>query len=248
MSDLRTILEQNILPFVEKPLRYMGNELNIVRKDLSRITLHGVFCFPDLYDIGMSHLGLQILYHIVNSEPSWALSRCFHPWTDMEAKMRELGVPLYSLEYLAPVREADWVGFTLQYELHATNLLNMLDLAGIPLYQRERGPADPLVIAGGPCSANPEPLADFIDAFVIGDGEEAVVDLCRVMEKSKRAKVGREETLAALAAVTGVYVPSLFPTGKSGTFITPDRRGAPPVRAGSEPCPGPGFARPLSGG
>jgi radical SAM family uncharacterized protein/radical SAM-linked protein len=235
MSDLRTVLDSDVLPFVEKPLRYTGNELNIVRKDLSRVALHGVFCFPDLYDIGMSHLGLQIIYSIVNNQPSWALSRCFHPWTDMEAKMRELHIPLYSLEYLTPVREADWIGFTVQYELHATNILNMLDLAGIPLLSRERGPADPLIIAGGPCTGNPEPLADFIDAFVIGDGEDAVVELCRVMEEKKRAKAGREETLSSLAAMRGVYVPSRYQVKKSGMFMVPDRGTEPPVRAAKVP-------------
>jgi radical SAM superfamily enzyme YgiQ (UPF0313 family) len=155
MGDLKTILERDVLPFVEKPLRYTGNELNAVRKDLAGVTLHGVFCFPDLYDIGMSHLGLQILYHIVNKQPSWALSRCFHPWADMEARMRELRIPLYSLEYFSPIRSADWIGFSVQYELHATNILNMLDLAGIPVYSRDRGPNDPVVIAGGPCMGNP---------------------------------------------------------------------------------------------
>lgn len=234
-EDLNAVLERDVLPFVEKPLRYAGDELNVVRKDLSKVVLHGVFCFPDLYEIGMSHLGLQIIYSIVNREPSWALSRCFHPWIDMEAKMRELRIPLYSLEYRTPLREADWVGFTVQYELHATNILNMLDLAGIPLLRRGRSREDPLVIAGGPCMGNPEPLADFIDAFVVGDGEEAVVDICRIMEEKKKAKTGREETLASLAAVRGVYVPALYQAVKHGMFLVPDRRGTPPVRAAKVP-------------
>jgi len=235
MADIKAILERDVLPFVEKPLRYTGNELNIVRKDLSRVKLHGVFCFPDLYDIGMSHLGLQILYHIVNREPSWALSRCFHPWVDMEAKMRELHIPLYSLEYGTPIRDADWVGFSVQYELHATNLLNMLDLAGIPLYQRERGAHDPIVIAGGPCMGNPEPLADFVDAFAVGDGEETIIALCRAMEQKKIAKAGRDETLRALAGIRGVYVPSLYPVKKRGMFFIPERGDEPPVRAAKVP-------------
>jgi radical SAM family uncharacterized protein/radical SAM-linked protein len=231
MTDIKSILERDVLPFVEKPLRYVGSELNVVRKELAGVTLHGVFCFPDLYDIGMSHLGLQILYHIVNKEPSWALSRSFHPWADMEARMRELHLPLYSLEYLSPVRDADWIGFSVQYELHATNILNMLDLAGIPLYQRERTAGDPLVIAGGPCMGNPEPLADFFDACVVGDGEEAVVSLCRVMEKGKKTGADRKETLGALAGIKGVYVPSLYKTKKQGVFVVPDMGGAPPVEA-----------------
>ena len=149
----------------------------------------------------------------------------------MEAKMRELRIPLYSLEYTTPVRDADWIGFSVQYELHGTNLLNMLDLAGIPLVQRERGPDNPLVIAGGPCMGNPEPFADFVDACVIGDGEETVVSLCRVMEQKKQVHAGRDETLAALANINGVYVPSLFTVKKRGMFFVPDRGEAPPVRA-----------------
>ena len=143
MTTLKTLLEQSFLPFVEKPLRYVGSELNVVRKDLATVALHGVLCFPDLYDIGMSHLGLQILYNIVNKEPSWALSRCFHPWGDAEALLRQLNLPLYSLEYFSPIGEADWIGFSVQYELHYTNMINMLDLAGVSVWQRDRRECDP---------------------------------------------------------------------------------------------------------
>jgi radical SAM family uncharacterized protein/radical SAM-linked protein len=235
MRDFRAVLDRDVLPFVEKPLRYTGNELNCVRKDLTRVALHGVFCFPDLYEIGMSHLGLQIIYSIVNKEPSWALSRCFHPWTDMEAKMRQFRIPLYSLEYLTPLRKADWIGFSVQYELHATNILNMLDLAGIPLMSRERGRLDPLVIAGGPCMGNPEPFAFFFDAVVIGDGEETVVEVCRLLEERKRIKADRGDTLRALAAVRGVYVPSQYRVRKSFMFTVPERVPGIPVRASKVP-------------
>ena len=153
MTAIKNVLDRDFLPFVEKPLRYVGAELNIVTKDLSAVKLRGVLCFPDLYDIGMSHLGLQILYHIINEHPSWAASRCFHPWTDAKDRMRALGIPLYCLEYFSPIREADWLGFSIQYELHCTNMLNMLDLAGLRVYRRDRGEVDPIVIAGGPAWA-----------------------------------------------------------------------------------------------
>ncbi len=233
MTLLKTILDRDFLPFVEKPLRYVGAELNVIVKDLSTVNLRGVLCFPDLYDIGMSHLGLQILYHIVNRNPSWAASRCFHPWTDAEERMRALGIPLYCLEYLAPLREADWLGFSIQYELHCTNMLNMLDLAGLKVYSRDRGEGDPIVIAGGPCMGNPEPIADFVDACVIGDGEEAIVSICKVLEDDKRdgQRRPRAETLAALAAVRGVYVPSLYKTTVQGGFIVPEAGDYPVVKA-----------------
>ena len=226
--QIQDLLDRNVLPFVEKPLRYVGSELNSVRKDLSGIALHGVFCFPDLYDIGMSHLGLQILYHIVNREPSWALSRAFHPWADAEALLRELKIPLYSLEYYSPVKDADWVGFSVQYELHYTNIVNMLDLAGIPVFQRDREETHPIIVAGGPCMGNPEPIADFFDAFVIGDGEEAIVELCTVLAKEKKARSTRAGKLAALAAIKGVYVPSLYPAEKQGLFMAPVLGGKAP--------------------
>lgn len=229
MTELKQLLERNFFPFVEKPLRYAGGELNMVKKDLSKVRLHGVFCFPDLYDIGMSHLGLQIIYHIVNREDGWALSRCFQPWGDAEALMRRLGIPLFTLEYYSPLAEADWLGFTMQYELHSTNLVAMLDLAGVPILQRERTERDPVVIAGGPCLANPEPFADIFDACVIGDGEEAVVEVCRSLERAKAAGQGRREKLRSLAGIDGVYVPSLHPAAQSGTFMVPSS--GPVVRA-----------------
>ncbi|MFW5813479.1 MAG: TIGR03960 family B12-binding radical SAM protein [Fibrobacterota bacterium] len=220
MSNISRRVQTEFLPFVEKPLRYTGSELNVVRKDLSRVSVHGVLCFPDLYDIGMSHHGLQILYHIVNSNPSWALSRCFHPWTDAEEIMRSRNLPLFGLEYFSPVKEADWIGFSVQYELQFSNLINMLDLSGLAVYSRDRGEDSPLVVAGGPCMVNPEPLASFVDAFLVGDGEEAVKQLCGVLGKNRGA--GRSRILEQVAAIPGFYVPSLYKVSQKGRFSVPE--------------------------
>src|SRR5690242_11222997 len=146
-----------LLPLVEKPGRYVGLERNVTRKDLTRASVTLALAFPDTYEIGMSHTGLKILYEIVNRRPDFACERVYAPWTDLEAKMRERGLPLFSTESLAPVRDFDVVGFSLQAELNYSNILNMLDLAGIPVWQRERTGADAIVLGGGPCTANPEP-------------------------------------------------------------------------------------------
>jgi len=194
MEKLSDIIERKFLPFVEKPLRYTGAELNIIRKNPDAIDLHGVLCFPDLYDIGMSHFGLQILYHIVNKRERWALSRCFTPWSDAEKRMRDLKIPLYTLEYYSPVKDADWVGFSVQYELQFTNLVNMLDLAGIHVFCNEREEHEPIIFAGGPCVSNPEPLTPFVDAFALGDGEQTIVSICTVLENAKKKKVYPEKS------------------------------------------------------
>jgi len=228
MTNLSELIQKKFLPFVEKPLRYSGGELNIVRKNIDEVAVHGCCCFPDLYDIGMSSHGLQILYHIVNSNDRWALSRCFAPWADAEKVMREAGLPLFTLEYFTPVREADWIGFSVQYELQYTNIVNMIDLAGLDVLSRQRNDGDPLIIAGGPCAGNPEPLAPFIDAFLVGDGEEAVVDFCSVMEKFKGA--GRAKILEEVANIHGFYVPSRYKYINSGIFTVPDLDGREPVK------------------
>jgi len=228
MTDLSEIIQKKFLPFVEKPLRYSGGELNIVRKNIDEVVVHGCCCFPDLYDIGMSHHGLQILYHVVNDNSKWAMSRCFSPWADAEKVMREAGLPLFTLEYFTPVREADWIGFSVQYELQYTNLVNMIDLVGLNVLSRERKDCDPPIIAGGPCVGNPEPLTPFIDAFLIGDGEEAVVDFCSVMEKFKGA--GRAKILEEVARISGFYVPSKYNYSNSGIFTVPDLEGGEPVK------------------
>ncbi len=221
MEKLSDIIERKFLPFVEKPLRYTGAELNMIRKTPDAVDLHGVLCFPDLYDIGMSHFGLQILYHIVNKRERWALSRCFNPWNDAEKLMRDLNIPLYTLEYCSPVKEADWIGFSVQYELQFTNLVNMLDLAGIHVFSKEREEHEPLIIAGGPCVANPEPLASFVDVFALGDGEQTIVNICTVLENAKKEGLPRQKKIELLSEIPGVYVPSLVKTQKAGNYIVP---------------------------
>ncbi len=229
-SPLRQILETEFLPFVQKPMQYAGGEMNSIRKDPAGVSLHGVLCFPETYEIGMSHYGGQILYHIVNRHPSWALSRCYHPWTDAEQLMRARGIPLFSLEYMTPVRDADWIGFSVNYELQYANLVNMLDLAGLPPYSRDRTQGFPLVVTGGSVMGNPEPLADFVDACVVGDGEEAVVSICGILEKAKRGAWSKTEALAELAKIRCLYVPAFHPATPSGMFLVPDISGGP-VRA-----------------
>jgi len=195
-----------ILPSVAKPARYWGGELNSVRKQHNEVSVTVALAFPDIYDVGMSNLGLRILYHVLNSRPEFAAERVFAPAPDMEARMREVGIPLYSLESRTPLRDFDIVGFSLAYELTFTTVLNMLDLAGIPLLSSERGDADPIVIAGGHCAANPEPMADFIDAFAIGDGEDVVLDIADAYAATKGS---RQAVLERLAKIEGVYVPSV---------------------------------------
>jgi len=229
MTNLSDDIQKKFLPFVEKPLRYTGGELNAVRKNLDSVAVHGCCCFPDLYDIGMSHHGMQILYHIVNSNDNWAMSRCFAPWIDAEKVMRDAELPLFTLEYFSPVKEADWIGFSIQYELQYTNLVNMIDLAGLAVLSSDRNDNDPVVIAGGPCTNNPEPLAQFVDAFLIGDGEEAVVDFCAVIEKFKGA--GRAKILDEVARIPGFYVPSKYSYTKRGMFAVPELPGGnKPIR------------------
>lgn len=200
---------KKILPYVEKPARYIGGEINSIFKDSNEISVRIALAFPDLYEIGSSYMGFQILYEIINDIP-WAQGeRVFAPWPDMEAQLREKNIPLYGLESKKSLAEFDLVGFTLQYELGYTNLLNMLDLAGIPLYASERKNL-PLVIAGGPGALSPEPLADFIDAFVLGEGEELLPELLTVVAKGKKQGLGRQEILKMLGSLAGIYVPEQF--------------------------------------
>lgn len=203
------LLDQ-VLPLVQKPARYTGGEWNIIRKDWDKVDIKVAFAFPDVYEVGMSHLGLQILYHIVNSRADALMERVFAPWLDMEEKMREHKLPLFTLESYRPVRDFDVVAFTLQYEMCYSNVLNMLDLAGIPIKFDLRGEEHPLVIAGGPCAFNPEPLADFIDLFVIGEGEEAIGDFLDFLRAAKNQNLAKKDLLREAARVPGVYVPSLY--------------------------------------
>src|SRR3954469_872661 len=174
---LNTALKETVARLVSRvqtPAQYLGGELHAVVKDHRQVRGKLCLAFPDAYTLGMSHHGLQVLYTLMNNDPQWACERAFTPWTDFEAVLRRERLPLVSLETFTPLREFDLVGFSLQYELTYTNLLQMLDLGGIPLLAAERTNSDPIVLAGGPCAFNPEPLADFLDAVLLGDGEEAV--------------------------------------------------------------------------
>lgn len=207
--EIETRLER-ILPTVEKPGRYTGGELNQVIKEWDAVQTHIALIFPDLYDLGMSNLGLAILYDQLNQRTDVLAERAFCPWTDMEAALRAHGIPLYSLETKHPLADFDILGFSLPYETLYTNTLNALDLAGIPLFSQERTSRHPLVIAGGHATFNPEPMHAFIDAFVIGEGEEVIHEIVKVHQEWKVASMSREELLLGLAQIEGVYVPSLY--------------------------------------
>ncbi|RWX45185.1 hypothetical protein H206_01359 [Candidatus Electrothrix aarhusensis] len=200
----------SILPLVKKPGRYIGGELNSVHPDYSQIDLSFALVFPDLYEIGMSHQGLQILYHIINRQPGLAAERCYAPDVDMEEQLRRNDLPLFSLESRRPLAEFDVIGFTLPYELCYTNILTVLDLAGLPLRAEDRGDKFPLVIGGGACSMNPEPVADFFDLIALGDGEELILDIIAALRAAREKGLSRAKTLERCAEIQGVYVPSLF--------------------------------------
>ena len=197
---------------VEKPARYTGGEVGATVKDWASAEARVCLAFPDVYDIGMSHLGFKILYKILNDDPRTLAERCYCPWVDMEAELRARGLPLVAIESARPLRDFDVVGFSLQFELTYSNILTMLDLGGIPLRTRDRGEGDPLVIAGGPTATHPEPLAAFIDAFVIGDGEEKATEVALLWTRLRNEGVPRAERLLALARLGAVYVPSLYAT------------------------------------
>lgn len=195
-----------LLKKVEKPARYIGGEVNSVRKDPEKVSVRMGFAFPDTYEIGMSYMGLQILYNILNKNEDIYCERVFAPAPDMEQLMRENNRQLFTLETFTPVKELDILGFTLQYELSYTNVLNMLELGGIHLRSCDRGQEDPVIIAGGPCAYNPEPLADFIDAFLIGDGEELLENVCA----AKKSCSSRDEFLRKISSFDGVYIPAFY--------------------------------------
>jgi len=200
---------ERVLTKVQKPARYTGGEYNQVLKNIDDISVRVAFCFPDTYEIGMSNLGLRILYGVLNNIDDVWCERVFAPWADMEAEMRENGIPLYGLESYDAIRDFDIIAFTIGYELSYTNVLNMLDLAGIPRRSAERGEAYPLVIAGGTCCYNPEPMSAFIDLFVIGEGEEVVVELV----ETYRASASKTAFLNDASSISGVYVPALHNDG-----------------------------------
>lgn len=199
-----------MLEKVQKAPRYTGGEMNTSIKPWDAADVHFAFCFPDTYEVAMSHLGMKILYAVINAQP-WSLcERVCMPWTDMMALMQEENVPLFSLESRRALHEFDVIGFTLQYEMSYSNILAMLRLGGVALLREDRGQDDPIVVAGGPCAFNPEPLADFIDAFMVGDGEEQIVELNQVIREWKASGLPREDCLKRLAGVRGVYVPALY--------------------------------------
>ena len=207
----RLALPDEILLSVEKPERSIGGEVNSVIKDKTAVDIRFAFCFPDVYEIGMSHIGIQILYGLFNSYPDVWCERVYSPWTDLDQILRDKKIPLFTLESQEPVRNFDFLGFTLQYEMCYTNVLQVLDLSGIPLYARDRTDADPLVIGGGPCTYNPEPVADFFDLFYIGEGETQYRALFDLYTSCKKSGLSRDEILAAMARqIPGVYVPSLY--------------------------------------
>ncbi|MEL7591465.1 MAG: TIGR03960 family B12-binding radical SAM protein [Anaerolineaceae bacterium] len=214
----------SLLPFVQKPGRYVGGEYNQVKKDWDSVKTHVALVFPDIYDLGLPNLGVMILYEELNKRADALCERAYLPWLDMEIAMRENGIPLYSLESKTPLAQFDLIGFTLPYETLYTNVLNALDLANIPLYSDEREATHPIIIAGGHAAYNPEPMAAFIDAYVIGEGEEAIHEVIENIQRSKDLGADRVDTLHALQAVPGVYIPSLYepnyhPDGRFASLV-----------------------------
>ncbi len=201
---------ERLLPDVQKPVRYIGGEYGAVMKNANEVDVRFAFLFPDTYEVGMSHLGMRILYHIINQRPDSWCERVFTPWVDMSEAMRKNGIPLFTLESRTPVREFDLLGITLQYEMSFTNILESLDLAGIPLRSADRGEGYPFIICGGPCAFNPEPLAPFVDLLALGDGENETNEVIDLYRDWKKSGAPREEFLRRAAGIEGIYVPSLY--------------------------------------
>lgn len=227
----KLVLNDEILLKIEKPARYIGGEVNSVMKDPEKVDIRFAMCFPDVYEIGMSHLGIQILYHMFNQwEDVWC-ERVYSPWIDLDQIMREEQIPLFALESQNPVRDFDFLGITLQYEMCYTNVLQVLDLAGIPLIAAERTKDDPIVIGGGPCAYNPEPLAHFFDLFYIGEGETVYRQLLDVYKENERHGGTRLDYLERAAEIPGIYVPSFYDAAyhEDGTLasFTPNNAHAP---------------------
>ena len=203
-------LSDEILMTIEKPARYIGNEVNMVKKDLNEIDIRFVMCFPDVYEIGMSHLGIQILYDMFNRREDTYCERVYSPWPDLHKIMKDKNIPLFALESQDPIKCFDFLGITLQYEMCYTNILQILDLSQIAIYSKDRKEEDPIVIGGGPCTYNPEPLADFFDLFYIGEGEISYNQLLDLYKEKKAGRLTRKEFLEAAAFIPGIYVPSLY--------------------------------------
>ena len=221
------------LSHVQKPGRYTGGEPGSVYKEKEKVDVRFAFCFPDTYEVGMSFLGEKILYELLNQHENWWCERAFMPWLDMKAEMERLGLPLYTLESKDPLTAFDAVGFTLQYELSYTNILAMLDMAGIPLYAADRDERWPLIVAGGPCTCNAEPLAAFFDVIQLGEGERQLPAICAAIEQGKKEGVGKEELLMRLTRIPGVYIPAFYDVTyhEDGRVkaIAPNRPGVPAV-------------------
>ncbi len=208
--NLKEKIEKHLMD-VQKPSRYIGGEVGSIVKDKDSVDVSFAFCFPDTYDIGMSHIGMKILYSLKNARENFRCERCFAPDVDFEKIMRENDIPLYSLESLEPIKDFDFIGFTMQYELSYTNVLNMLDLAGIPIFAKERTEElTQIVVAGGPCVCNPEPLADFFDIFILGEGEEVNLELMDLFNEMKKQGANRLEFLRKAAQIEGIYVPQFY--------------------------------------
>ena len=206
----KSALSDEILLSIEKPARYIGNEVNSVMKDPEQVDIRFAMCFPDVYEIGMSHLGIQILYHMFNERPDVWCERVYSPWPDLDARMRKDNIPLFALESQDPIRAFDFLGITIQFEMCYTNILQVLELSGIPLEASERTEEDPIVIGGGPCVYNPEPIAEFFDVFYIGEGETVYDQLFDVYKKNKAEGKSRREFLEAACQIPGIYVPMFY--------------------------------------
>ena len=224
-------LSDEILMTVDKPSRYIGHELNMVVKDPKQVDIRIAMCFPDVYEIGMSYLGIQILYDMFNRREDTWCERVYSPWPDLDRIMREQSIPLFSLESQTPIREFDFLGITIQYEMCYTNILQVIDLSGIPLFSTDREKSDPIVIGGGPCTYNPEPIADFFDIFYIGEGEARYGELFALYKEYKHSDMSRKDFLLRAAGIEGMYVPSLYTVSyhPDGTVesITPAEDGVP---------------------
>lgn len=203
-------LSDEILMEVEKPARYIGNEVNMIKKKPEDVDIRFCMCFPDVYEIGMSHLGIQILYDMINKREDAYCERVYSPWPDLDKIMREQNIPLFSLETQTPVREFDFLGITLQYEMCYTNILQILELSGIPIWAKDRTLEDPFVFGGGPCAYNPEPIAEFFDVFYIGEGETRYHDVFELYKELKKQGISREEILYQISKIPGMYVPSMY--------------------------------------
>ncbi len=230
MSLYKTKFE-SCLKKIQKPARYIGNEFNSVHKEHSESLMSFAFCFPDVYEVGMSHLGMKILYHMLNEREDTVCERVFAPWTDMEEEMRKNEIPLLSLESHTPVAEFDIIGFTLQYEMSYSNILNMLDLAGIPMRSAERGDKYPFICAGGPCAYNGEPIADIVDFFILGEGEEVNNEIMDVYKEWKASGAPKSAYLEMVSKIEGIYVPSFYDVeyNEDNTVksVTPNRPDVP---------------------